>query len=823
MKQRKLAAAIAACALTTSISPNAFSQEDPSEGAFALEEVIVTAQRKAESLQQAAIPINAVTGDRLLEAGVSNADGLNSIAPSLYVSNAGGATQGYFVRGVGNFTNNGFSNPAVAFNQDGVYIGRTSSTVTAFLDLNRVEVLKGPQGTLYGRNATGGAINVIPNAPELGENSSNITLELGNYDHYQVSGMTNIAVNATTALRFAGSYADREGYMSDNTSTAEDTALRAQLLTEPSENVSIRVSADYATQEGTGSGVHVHGAFSFAPFSPDLPVPNWAFTESPNSDPFTGLFSPDVLDFIENNVTAAPLFSPVFDFARPSRNDTYYGINSEINIALGEMDLVMIPAYRYSELDNVFSGPPFRSGIQQDEAEQLSFETRLSGETGAVEWILGAFYFDESVEGVNQYNQFATASHLSYEAENESWAAFARATFNISDSVRLVTGIRYTEDSREIEGLSLATAFVCLDEPPAGPPSCPDLPTIPTGLTLADSLSQIDQNLFLFANPLAGDLSAGGVFPVGTAGAPPRGIVAITPTPLNLPDDEDETTYRVGLEFDASEDSLLYVSFETGYRSGGFNLSKGHETYDPEYIDAYTIGSKNRLMGGRLELNLEAFYWEYEDQQLAALGIDSDGNNSFYTRNVGASTIQGVEIDFQFLATESTLIRGAIQYLDSAYDSFEYTQVDLSDETDPPNFLTPVTGCNYEQVMAPVREFDIDCSGKDALYSPELTYSLGLQKTFALDTGDVVLNLDYRFRDERYVGFNYIPGSSTGSTSNVDGVLSYKSNDGWTVSLYGRNLTDEEVPITYQVGAGNIASSQYEPPRTYGLRLDVDF
>lgn len=146
--------------------------------------ITVTAQRREETLQDAAIPINAASGEELLLAGVTDATLLNKVAPSLYVVSAGGANAGYFVRGVGNFSNNGYTAPAVAFNVDGVYIGRPSSTVASFLDLNRVEVLKGPQGTLYGRNATGGAINVIPNAPRLGEFGGSASAQYGNHDAY---------------------------------------------------------------------------------------------------------------------------------------------------------------------------------------------------------------------------------------------------------------------------------------------------------------------------------------------------------------------------------------------------------------------------------------------------------------------------------------------------------------------------------------------------------------------------------------------------------------------------------------------------------------
>ncbi len=791
-----------------------------------LEVITVTAQRREESLQDAAIPLNAASGEDLARAGVVDATQLNKVAPALYVPEAGGANVGYFIRGVGNFANNGYTNPAVAFNLDGVYIGRPSSTVASFLDVNRVEILKGPQGTLYGRNATGGAVNVIPNAPRIGILEGSVSAQYGNYDALEFTGVLNLPVGDRVAARVAGAYSERDGYYSDGTGATEDLALRGQLLFDISPDVDLRLSADYSTQKGTGPGLNIDGVYTFAPFTPTATVPNWQFVAAPDNvrEPFTGLHAPQTLAFIHGNATAAPLYSPVEGYAYPARDDEYWGLNAELNVDLGGVDLVVIPAYRRSELNNQFNGAPFKAALNQDVAEQYSVEGRLSGNAGPLEWLVGAYYFDEKVEGVNSYNQFATVSFQDFATSTESIAVFGRASFSVTDDLRLVGGIRYTDENRSIDALSIAVTGVCLIEPPFGSPSCPQVPTVPVGLTLMDSLQQLDPALFPAASPITGPAPYG-AFPYGPFGMTgPQALMIISPTPIDRRAGDDEITWRAALEYDVTPDNLLYASFETGFRAGGFNLTFGQEEYAPEYIDAYTIGSKNSFFDNRLQLNAEVFYWKYEGQQLAALGVDDRGNNSFYTRNVGESSIKGAEVDFQFLATDTTLIRGGVQYLDATYDTFVYDQVDLSDAGDPPNFLTPVTGCDYAQNMAPTRSFTIDCSGKPALNAPDWTINLGVQQTFEMRDAELIASVDGRYRSDRVIGFGYLPTGNSGDDLTIDASLSFVPYDrGFTATVFVRNLTNEAMRSLYQVGAANVAGVTLEPPRTYGIRLGYKF
>ncbi|GGD46280.1 TonB-dependent receptor [Erythrobacter arachoides] len=802
------------------------TQVQQDDDVVGLNTIIVTAQRREETLQDAAIPINAIAGDQLVQAGVTDATALNKVAPALYVVAAGGANAGYFVRGVGNFSNNGYTNPAVAFNLDGVYIGRPSSTVASFLDVNRVEVLKGPQGTLYGRNATGGAVNVIPNIPRLGEFGAEVAAQYGSYDALELTGALNVPLADGLATRFAAAYSRNDGYYSDGTGSGEDLAFRAQVLAELTEDVTLRLSGDYSTQQGTGPGTNVQGVYAFTPFSPNATAGNFTFVPAPASvtAPFTGLFAPQTLDFIRNTAVGAPLYSPLTDYAYPFRDDSYWGINAELTADLGFAELTFIPAYRESRLDNQFNGPPFKGAVNQNVAEQTSFEARLTGDAGPVEWLVGGYYFDEHVEGLDSYNQFATVSFNDFATDTRSIAAFGRLVFSVTDDLRLVGGLRFTDERREIDAEVDTLAAVCLNRPTPGPPSCPLVPTIPVGLTVADSLGQLAPALFPVRSPFTGAPIVGS-YPYGPIG--PRGpyaLVVVTPSDIERVAGDEEITYRAAVEYDVTPENLVYASFETGFRAGGFNLTFGQEEYAPEYIDAWTIGSKNNFFDNRLQLNLEGFYWKYEGQQLAALGVDGRGSNSFYTRNVGESTIKGAEIDFQALVTETTLLRGGVQYLDATYDSFAYNQIDLSAAGDPPNFLTPLTGCDFTQVLTPRRSFDIDCSGRPALNAPEWTVNLGVQQTLLLGGFELTGSVDGRYRSNRVVGFNYLPTSETGDDLTIDAAVTLRPDLGdWYVTAFVRNLTDEFVPAILQVGAGNVAAGSYEPPRRYGVRIGYDF
>ena len=319
--------------------------------------ITVTAQRREETTQDAAIPIVAATGEQLTQAGVVDVTGLNRIAPSLNIVNQAGSATSFFIRDFGNYQNNKLSDSAVAFNFDGVYVARPSSRA-AFLDVERVEILKGPQGTFYGRNGTGGAINVIPRRPELGELGGYLHAGYGNYDAYELSGAINSPLGDNAAVRISRIVGGHDGYFDDGTGDREDLALRAQVCAEFGQSLDVRLVGEYATKSGIGPGTNILGAYQltpkiFLPAGTPTTIPNYTFIPAPAnvSEPFTGLHTAATQAFFKQ-IPAPPLFATSDDPLYPSIDDEIYAFHAEINLDLGDATITVIPAYRNQELRN---------------------------------------------------------------------------------------------------------------------------------------------------------------------------------------------------------------------------------------------------------------------------------------------------------------------------------------------------------------------------------------------------------------------------------------------------------------------------------------
>lgn len=805
-----------------SISTLSFAQTG--SGAV-LEEVVITAQRKSESLQDAAIAVDAAGQMELNRVGVTDAKGLNKIAPALTVASGGGANNVFFVRGVGNFAVNSYTDSALAFNIDNVFIGRPTATTASFLDVERIEVLKGPQGTLYGRNATAGAINIIPVKPVLGETTGSLTAGAGNYDKFEATAAINLPLGEKWATRLAASKLEDNGYNDDGSAATDDMAFRGQLFGELSDRADIRFSFDYSTTKGNGNSPTYLGNYGFqfgAPSGNSNNIVGYNFNPAPNSvsGAHTGPLTADAESYY-SSLPTTPAFTSPYPQKEPYLDNKYWGVSAELNIDLGFGELTVIPAYREAEHDFLFNNPGFQAAINKDEQEQTSLEARLSTSTGPVDWIFGAYYFDEEVKGLASFNQQSVQSTQTINSStSESTALFARGTLNVTDEFRLVGAIRWTDDEKSFDGVANSFVNICTSYAPAYPggpmiPNCAGGPAIPAGATVEETLALIDPADLPIGAPGIGT----GPVPYGSVG----NILMINPTTLDRSQSSEEITYRLAAEYDITPDSLLYVSYETGYRSGGFSLANGHEQYEPEFLDAYTLGSKNRFMDNRLQLNAEVFYWEYEDQQASHLGIDTAGNNAFFTENIGSSTIQGVELDMIFMATDSTRIRGNLQYLKNEIDEYNF----INPTPDPD--VEVVTGCDssFQGVNGVGNAlWEVDCAGQEGRNSPEWSASLGIDQNFEFAGLQAIFSLDARYRDERWIGSEFTPPQRAESVTTYDATLSLDSGDGrWSALAYVRNFTDEEVQSMAQVlgNMSNLVSAVYEPPRTYGIRFNYYF
>lgn len=771
----------------------AFAQDAPAgeqasnEG---LDEIIVTAQRREENLQNAAIPVDVVTGDDLLERGITELSRVSEVAPALTVqpSSAGNLI---FMRGVGNFTLTANSDPSTAFNYDGVYIGRPSTTYGTFYDLARVEILKGPQGILYGRNATGGAVNVIPQAPIIGETSGYLSASVGDYNAVTAEGAVNIALGENSAFRASISTSSHDGYLDDGTGTDETTAFRLQFLTEVSPNLRVRVAGDYAEVGGQGVGIGYAGRYNF------IPGPGGGYVFVPFAGgPDDGVFTPAAQTF-RQGARAGPAGRNLDAIAPyPGLNNSFGGVNAEITYDAGFGTFTLVPAWRHTTIDsqNVGGGFPF---LQIEDAEQESLELRLVGDRiGIFDYTVGAYYFHEAIDSDLIINLSATAAWTSRQFDTTSFAPFGSITANFSEDFRAVAGVRWNSDQKDFVGRATGGTIVCT----VGPPTfCPAAPLFPTVL----SPSQLP-------------------FPFPAQGGPPgfnAGALVIRTDSLFINTLENEDfTYRFALEYDILPRSMAYASVETGYRSGGFNGAAGFETYDPEYITAYTLGLKNRFFDNRLQLNLEAFLWEYTDQQVSHVGLDINGNIAQFIENIGESNIQGAELEARWLITPNLEVSSNVQYLNAQNDVFIY-QVGRGAPGTPP----PLTGCTYSIASATL--YNVDCSAFPAYNSPEWTMNFGVEQTIPMGNFELTLGADTQYKGERYIGFDYLPQQLVDEVWVSNAHIGFGPADNrWEILAYVRNIGDEQVPVfapTHPIA--NLVMQGLSAPQTYGVRLSASF
>jgi iron complex outermembrane receptor protein len=742
-----------------------------------LEEVIVTAQKRSENLQNAAIAVSAVTGSAISDAGVTNAIELSKLVPAVQVGTSAGAITSYFIRGVGKMTFNSQVDSAVLVNLDGVSIGRSGTSGGFFYDLERVEVLKGPQGTLYGRNATGGAINVITKKPSFDDFNGFAEAEVGNYDAWRLTGAVNMPVNDWLALRAAGQVVRHDGYLTDGTADEETEAFRLNAAIKLTEEATLALSADYSHAGGKGPG---------SVFFP-LVDPN-------NRD--IGQLDPRAYSrYTSVLVPFAGAFLP------PPPNNPYmdaenWGVSAQLDFETPIGTVTILPAYRETN-------PAFRIITSQvvddvEEAKQKSLEARLtSRDDQALKYVLGLYFFDEDVDYYLYANQGFNVSQRFVSLPTTSYAAFARLNYSITDRLRVDGGIRFTKDEKSIDTQGINIRVIC----PAGATGCIGGPGVP----------------YTSGPPPQIFGPTGALIPAQPWGA--RGQLITASRVIGGASDEfSSTTYHLGVEYDLLERSLLYFNYDTGFKAGGFfsTIPQDSATFDPEEVEAFTLGSKNRFFDNTLQLNVEVFHWKYKDQQVSHFSLNSIGGTVFRTSNIGESTIKGAEVEVQWQPMPNTLLGANIQYLDAKNDEFVYRAANLGG---PPN-----TGCPFRLERG---AYTINCSGTRPQMVSEWTMNFSGQQTFPLGNGgNVVANLSTRYQSEFFSGFELLPLMKQDGYWTSDASITYNApEDRFFVTAFVRNIEDE-TPIAASVTLTQTASSisaTLRPPRTYGVRAGVKF
>ena len=594
----------------------------PPASAQQLEEIVVTAQRRAESLQDVPITINALSGEQLSSSGIEYTTDLQFHVPGFVLSpNAQFGLP--FLRGVGTDQITVGLEGSVAVHSNGVYLPRLVSSITDFYDIERVEVIKGPQGTLFGRNATGGVINVTPRQPEE-EFGGYIDFSAGNYETLRVSGAVNVPLAEDRAsLRIAALGSFDDGYVSNPylNSRSEETdvvSLRPQLLLQVTDDLSIRLFGDYTKDESSrGQSAQLRPVYAS-----NLGV----------------AFGAPLHTGIRTQSGDASLQLDLED----------YGFGAEITWDLGAMEFKSLSSYRkyeqtwaldfdVSELNLIFSAPS-----ESSESVLQEFQLASSG-AGRLEWLVGAFLFFEEPEqdfrllfGAAPLGGTSLAAGGLYDSgiadvtrvETEAYAVFGQFSYSFTEAWRATLGLRYSYEKKEVD-----YNFALLD--------------IPAPSTAAELIS---------------NRPALGFSPFGDS--PKNSWNALTP--------------KFGIEYAMSEDILWFASATRGFKSGGFNsllfgASPTLESVSEEFIWSYESGVKTTLMDGRLRANAAFFYYDYSDLQQNVLTEEAiaAGNGFANVRNVGDAEIWGLELELDLAATPHLFFDGQLAYLNTEIEQLQ--------------------------------------------------------------------------------------------------------------------------------------------------------
>ena len=741
-----------------------------------LAEVVVTAQRRSESSQKTSVALDVVSGADLERAGVTEPGDLAQLVPGVMIGSGGSALQVY-IRGVGDFGSTAISNPSVAMNIDGVYQARTQSVAGSMFDLEWVEVLKGPQGTLYGRNASGGAVNLIPNDPKLGQFGGYAQISGQNYSGVTGETAVNLPIGESLALRAGFQGTHRDGYLSDGSGDDIHESGRLQLLYKPSDALSLKLWGSYSHLGGRGAGyalLNPNGAGISGPSHLSDP---WTSVDGPAGNAIVAAFRDAVLPKLP------PMFGQfldLYDSNQIHQNNKVYNIHAQLDWDLGWSTLTLIPAHQHAELRyTTLPAIPYSTVTYDgspEKSDNNSLEARLSGSAGGFQWVGGFYYYNEDQDDNDSVQQGAVErTYVKAKGNTEAFAGFGQTSYSVTDQFRLIGGLRYTHETKTLNGT---------DYEGAPSLSCPV-----------------------------------GVLPqVGPAG----GCVDFL---INGRYGADKTNYRAGIEYDAARESMLFATVATGFKSGGLSYSN-LPPFRAEELTAYTLGAKNRFLDDKLQINAEAFYWKYDNHQESLITQIAGLNGPTTTQtfiNAGKASTKGANLDVTARLTEDDRIRVTTEYAQSSYGSFQYKQYAAFTSTGCPTSVDPASlpPGPYGPLL------NIDCAGKQLTHAPKWSGNAALAHNYHLGDGSLVTaTADVSYATSRWLSADFIANSRAGGYALLNLGASYIPPSGdITLDLFVRNVTNEAV---YNGGlqgtfVPNLFAAMIGAPRTYGASLRYDF
>lgn len=853
------------------------SERDSEERAKELDTITVTVDRREQDMQKYAGTAQAFTGDELRSLGINNElRNVQTVIPGLSIANQEGNVE-IFIRGVGSSNNTELGDPGSAPHINGAYIARPRGLGAMIFDVERVEVNKGPQGTVRGRNALGGSLNIVTVKPQLGETSGYALGEIGSRDHVGGEFGLNLPLGSTAALRLSGYHVEKEtsyknvgdpslkpaGYQNED-------AARLSFLWEPNEALRVFLMADYGQEGGTGyPGANIYGA-ALEGFNPDdinLREVVYYGIQGTLDSTNKGVMGSLSYDFGGLRVEYNTSFRDV-DFTQTNANSagvTWPGRNLEPRPP-GSGDATR-PDY------DLFSTNYWETLSKSYTHELLLF----SPDSARFRWTAGGFYFKEDQQvglfSLADKGVFYSGTEFTMpDVNSDSWAVFGDGTFDVTDSFRLKGGLRYTDESKYRYGIGgnwtigLGAEDGCCFSVRLGTPGFLPALTRRPNFDVRNITSNADRARFLLQGILAagrndtifqqiGPIADGTNPNGGCVDRPDTGGGNLSCTPsgshpwisLGIPSQQEGSSeftfndFRLGFEKDLSDDHLFYGTVSTGHKSGGFNdsfdINVIPETYKPEKITAFELGSKQSFdfRGRRSTFNVAGFYYDYRDQvfqDLTAIAFNPETGEAtgfaLANRNVGKSQIMGVEAESMLsLSRDWTLTLNAL-LLDTEIKSGVVADVRSIDYG-----LGGVTS-------------EIDLSGNELPLSSKLTFNARLQHMFDLGNGvfdwqilasyrsayyltqfnnrDVVFVSDTagtvsRVEDAATAGF---PDRQSAYTTINAGAGYTPANSSWRFELWASNLLGDDVSQKALVGS-QLNIRFLNDPRTYGLRVRYQF
>jgi iron complex outermembrane receptor protein len=600
-------------------------------------------------------------------------------------------------------------------------------------------------------------------------------------------------LGGAAAFRISGAVSSQDPLLAGYEDGQRQHSGRAQVKALLGDGLSVRVAADYNRLGGTGPGSSYVGNYVF--------VPNLATYQFVDSGlaPSEGLYSPKAQAYRQTISLGSAGRTLDAIGSRPEQDHHFYGAHARVDADLGFAKLVVIPAWRRASLDSIVSSAPFGYRLAEKNA-QRSVEARLAGRDGPVEWLGGAFVFDETIDSSTTTNLSSSLVRSRQRYETFSNALFGNLTLHASSLVRLSAGLRWTRDRKRFASEGQSLAIIC-QRRVNNRPSCPTVPLFP----LASDFKQL---------PLPVPTQPGSSLPILIDGTPTGAIVRRSDTAATGRLVDQAPTWRFGAETDLAASTLLYLTGEKGYRPGGFNGAVGFETYDPERITAYTLGLRHRALEGRLSADLEAFWWDYRDQQVSSLRPDlsTPPRNANITDNIGSSQIRGAEADLRYRPWRGAQAGAVVQYLDARYRSFEYVYANTG--------VPPLTGCDAVLNSA-TNLYTVDCSDKQPYNSPR--WSMTLMGRQSVQLGGILLTAaaETHLRTTRNIGFAFLGEQRIGPTWTSNAQVSAQPGDGRVeIAAFVRNIEGRRVPqfmIYHPVSNALVAVTS--PPRQWGLRI----